>query len=243
VQQALTDIAIGGAILTSLLTALDWLLSESQKSTLSDLSLSLWNWLDDIQKRRLLQWLYRTWTLEIVLISAILLYLVVLLITLEKSGRDPLTANYLVRDIVQMWIFLPGLLITAVILHYMAKWLGGSNNYIDFLKKVTFVSTALLLAIIAVLFFEPVRELTHYLLQSIYDRLELVWWNLLIIWGMIFSLCCLLLLAIALLAAVKALLTVSTVVMQRIAESPKGPLFALSAITGGVAALVKTISG
>ena len=39
-RQALTDIAIGGAILTSLLTALDWLLSDSQKLTLTNLSIS-----------------------------------------------------------------------------------------------------------------------------------------------------------------------------------------------------------
>jgi hypothetical protein len=40
---------------------------------------------------------------------------------------------------------------------------------------------------------------------------------------------------------VRASIVISEFTMRRIAESPKGPLLAISAIVGGVAAVVKTL--
>ncbi len=51
----LTDIVITGAILAALMKLLDWALSERQKIWLGDVSLAIWNRLDDLRRVSLFQ--------------------------------------------------------------------------------------------------------------------------------------------------------------------------------------------
>lgn len=130
-----------------------------------------------------------------------------------------------------------------MILYYTSKWLGGSTSYFNFLRKIACASMCFLFVIITVFYSPIVSVLSSFLSRHGSGLSDLIVFNSLVVWGITLTALSSVLLTIALLAAVKAFLTVSTAVMQRIAESPKGPLFALSAITGGVAAVIKTISG
>lgn len=237
-RQALADVAIGAAILTSLLTAIDWLLSDAQKSGLSDILIKSWNWLDDVQKRRLLYWLYSGNALLAILIVSALFYIFVFYYSfLAKTGVFNEDKKYLVADLLNLWIFLPGFGVSIVILHYVAKWLGTSNNYITFLKRVTWCSCIIIFNTMITLL-PALRQIS----ESIASRFEFAWLTSIVIFGNVGLYAFFLVFVIVILTVVKGILNLSTVIMLRIAESPKGPIFALSAIVGGVAALIKSIS-
>ena len=234
--------AIGAATLTSLLTALDWLLSDRQKSRLSNISIAVWNWLDDCQRRRLLVWLCRSRVaLVVVLLVSLFCYSLLFMLELWHSDNAIISSSIQVYvRVIGTYIF-PGFLLSVIIVFYSIEWLSLSRTYVIFLTKVGYCSGALvLIATLALL--APSKHNFELFSGYIRERSEFVWFNSLVIWGVVFSFIVVLLTTIVLLSLAKLIIRLSTLVMLRIAESPKGPILAVSAITGGIAALFKTVA-
>jgi hypothetical protein len=221
-----------GLWLTAALAVLglaDLFLSKAQKDWLDNAVVKLWTILDEAKGLSFADWLKHPqakWWLAI----SLGLFVAIGLVTLLWDTVEPVFAAPIVIAIVVTITWLA---------HPVLGWLLEFTPTVRFGHKLTIVSvlaTVGLVSTVTVAWFEYTSSLhgTFFgvVIEPFIKRL---------VWASAISLLCvpMILAARALAYIASAILYVGEFVVRRIAEYPKGPILALSALFGGICALIK----
>jgi hypothetical protein len=220
-----TLVILGLAI--AMLTLIDLLMTDRQKDKLSDNVISLWNSLDDLKKLTLVGWIQSHRGL-ISLFAA----MPPLAIILYAAARE-IYSPFFIAELVGALI---GLLIGLKLISFVLEAKGG--------RILIRATGTLLLSLLPLMVGVALMGYFHVLLQrhafDVYFYVaigafiagNLVTFILLAIWLLVVG-------PLVLAYIATPLLYASEQLVRRVAEYPKGPVLALSALCGGVAALLK----
>lgn len=241
------DITLAIAIAVFVLTLLDVLLSDKQKQWLDDRTVRVWHWLADAKRKSLLDWLqghrrliawsgvilvsvYMAWFFKKALAPvtqvvpiALCIFAVGLFFGL-KIVRSTLSASSLFRAVVRATIIVgitsaPAVFLFGSVYAFQGDLLGLAKEYA---AAVAAHTLTLGLALFALFF--------------IWGLILCI--NLTVI-GIIFWFVVALPLAVIYLASI--LLFCSEFIVRRIAEYPKGPIFAASLLLGAISGVFRVI--
>lgn len=236
---SLTTIAIGGASGASILILIDWFLSDQQRRMLSDTSIKIWNWIDEVQRKKFIDRLFGRKARVILAISAQAVGIIIVSRSLLEEGSFSFDTDLLARVLAVLVGSSVGIFVTnKFLLRPVQQWLNRAQNQFYYVLRTWIISAAFNIVSISVAFpltlvnverYEPAR-------LAILGILGLLLPGMLT-FTLVFILSAFVILTIQLL---KIALWLSETIFRRIAESPKGPLLSGSALIGGIAALVKT---
>jgi hypothetical protein len=240
-KEFFANIAIGGATVTAFLTLLDWFLTDKQKERLSLLSIRLWNWLDDLYRRRFFEWFYKGRPQLVVAALAVISYvtlglslLVFRSVPFQKIKLDEL-ALFAIPLIL-------GPTLAVVIFRPLLRWLSHSKSQLTYLIRLY---ATILAFILVVMPFWYAADRAQIISNSIPHWAEMPWLiaglSAMTIYGTFFMLWTFLCATTISLFCAKTIVYASTFIMRRIAESKKGPILGISALVGGIAAIVKAM--
>jgi hypothetical protein len=234
------NIAIGGAGVAAFLTLLDWFLTDKQKEQLSLLSLRLWNWLDDVYRRRFLEWFYKGRPQFVIAVLSVISYFILIFVVLDRFG---VAAERSLTDLPFTLSLILGTSLAVGIFRPLLRWLSGSQSQLTYLSRLYAAIAAYVLIVVALFYvgFSWVQTIS----DSIPDWAAMPWLvcglsvvithgTFSMLWSFLFAT------TISLFIA-KIIVQASAFIMRRVAEADKGPVLAISALVGGIAALVKAM--
>jgi hypothetical protein len=245
--KAIWDVALAAAVAVFVLAVLDVFLSDTQKQWLGDRTVRLWHWLAEVKRHSLLEWLqsYRrliVWT-GVILVSIYMAWAFekalgpitqVALITLGIFGIGVLFGLKIIRSILRapslFRAVIRATIIVAVTLAPVIIFYGSVYAFQD-----TFLGLAKEFAA-SVAAHTPTLGLALFALSFLWGLILCV--HLTVI-AIIFWLVVALPLAVTYLVSI--LLFCSEFVVRRIAEYPKGPIFAGSLLLGAISGIFRVI--
>jgi hypothetical protein len=256
-HQLAMNIAIGCAGGAAILKLLNWFMTELQKKVLSDLSLRMWNFLDDAKKTRLLL-NFRSGRPQFFLAALSIIFglsFIILFVNFLWPPPVPINmfvgsnrlANALIAEaklgfIVPASGLIAGAILTTFwILPPVLRWLSRARSQMDYLGRwyKFLVCSGLAGGILSIpLGFVAVASSSNVLLAAV------------VFLGAAYDACLAVLMFLGVLTLIAGLslqmgrgvLIVGEYIMRRIAEASAGPLLAASALIGGVAAIIKAFA-
>jgi hypothetical protein len=212
----------------ALLALLDLFLDDAQKASLSKWVALIWNYLDDLRTLSLVDWIRqptaRLW-MAVCFAVAILVFGSLGIATIVTISKEA----YILVTVISMLYVAVGLLIIAQLLDFMFK------------RQLWFRLSTVLFGGIAILFVMLLLLVTVSELRLTYIAIPLLIF-IMVPLSMVVSCAAILFISIALAYVATAALYVGEFVVRRIAEYPKGPILALSAIFGSLVALIKVFA-
>jgi hypothetical protein len=238
------------AALVAVLGLVDWFLTEKQKRALSDWSIRAWNWVDEAKKTRLLL-KFKLQRPRFALLMASAIGAAALQGSAPPNFADIGSREALQVGSVNWWIAEAVIAICLVVQTiFVLPWLlDGLTESYDFNQKQgrSFRGVLFAQAVLMTLFAFAVSVVAGVLM-----RFDLFVCKLIGLLAGVFALTSALtmflmwwfiLLAKIALAMAHPILASSEFLVRRIAESPKGPLAAITGLIGGVAGLLKLFVG
>lgn len=231
------DIVLACAALVAVLGLVDWFLSEQQKRVVSGLFVRAWSFLDDAKKTRLLlKFKLERPQFYLLLVSALLASLINIIQPINSAEIGSTDwwlaeAACIISIVVQVKVVLPH------ILDYLTVVYEEEGSTVG-LFRLIFVLAPML--VILGFFVVP-------LLKSDFIVLRAAGLLIFVFVGTAFQTVILVLYLIFIaklgLSVARPILASSEFIIRRIAESPKGPLVAITGLVGGVAGLLKLFVG
>jgi hypothetical protein len=223
VKAAISNVVIVGAALTALSTLIDWFLNDAQRIKLSSVALRIWSWLDDTQKRaarfRLNE---EAFDRNVALIALI----------------GGLCASLAFAVSVGLYALIVGLIVGWLSLTLLF-WLPALERfrYRFFLIWPPYVRALTAFGIFLVLFVALAALQTDWIVSF---SVGLVFG----FFGALFLMSALMLVAailvgLIIIPSLKLFLIIIEILARRVAESPNGPVLAVSAAVGCVATMAK----
>lgn len=246
-SQSIWDTALAVASAVFALALLDVLLSDKQKQWLDHHTLRLWNWLDDAKRKSLLNWLqghhrlivwsgvvlvsiYMAWAFEKALAPltqvipiAVCIFAVGLFFGL-KIVRNILRASSLFRAVVRATVIVivtlaPAIVFFGSVYHFQQDFLGLAKEYAN---AATAHALTLPLALFALFYIWALVLCVHLTVIAI------------IFWLVVA-------LPLAAIYLVSIILFFAEFLVRRIAEYPKGPIFAASLLLGAISGVFRVV--
>jgi hypothetical protein len=248
----LTNIALGGAAGAAFLKFIDWLLSDRQRKQLGDTSVTLWNWIDEIRAKRLVDYFSSGRAQLILTFFAQALAFLFVINTAFFSDASISTifhssdliariASMLVGSAVGVWIE------AKFLLRPILRWLSSAQNQARYLIRCYVVSVGVSLTGLAIVL--PLTLLGNDVNVGGIDVWLIPEWQRQAMLGFVgcvtvVAATFMLVFVLSVLASfcmlvARLVFSIAEFVARRIAESPKGPLLSGSALLGGVAAMIK----
>jgi|SRR6516162_4435178 hypothetical protein len=75
-KDLLANVAIAGAATAGILTLIDWFLTDKNRAALSFLSVRMWNWLDNVSAKPILEWFYKGRSQRIIVVVVVVFFIV-----------------------------------------------------------------------------------------------------------------------------------------------------------------------
>lgn len=216
--ELIADVLLISSLLIPALSLLDFLLSDSQKKRIGSATLNAWNFLDELERLSIPKWLDQP--RERFFFSLLISTIVGLAVAFSFIGND----DWIFRALILLFTMFIG---TCISLEFLPRLM---RNYTPF---SVLVALAISLAIVAVQ-----AALVYIGLQL--GPKHASYMALITTFTVPFTLMALTIsLAVAFPLLGKGLLTASEFLVRRIAENPKGPLLAASALFALLVALIK----
>jgi hypothetical protein len=228
-------------------TLLDIFLSDKQKTRLDELSVSIWNWVDEAKRVSIFRHFMRPkWQRIFTAISCIIglsflfLPLINATVGLLFSGTQEILTPLIVVALL-MLTMLPALFLNWKLFPPVLSYIASSNNILVYIVRAFVATAAAALAIFMSLWNEQVRSLvfSHHrnnadfiaklLIFAMLLPLDVFFIQSFIISFLAFTVVILILLAYIVLYPLE-------LVLRRIAEYPKGPILAVSALATAIGA-------
>jgi hypothetical protein len=240
------------ASVTAFLTLLDWFLTDKQKEHLALLSIRLWNWLDDLYKWRFLEWFYKGRPQLVVVTLSVIVY-VIFVAYVVFSVYPPRLFPTLLLDLRRTWVevlvpsaisLILGPILAVIIFRPLLRWLSRSTSQLTYLNRLYATSVPFIL-IETALRHAGISSWHKVVPHYVPDWAQTPWFiatttaitiygTFVLLYGFLFAT------TISLLCA-KTIVYASAFIMRRVAESKKGPLLGITALVGGIAAIVKAM--
>jgi hypothetical protein len=224
------------SVTVAILSLVDLALSDAQKKRISDQVIRLWNWLDDMKQLSFLNWLRARPAQRLFIIAASLISVQSVSPFFIEAFLVDLPPDEFWNSIITLIILLLGTAFGLWIGPIIVSYLLQSNASIQFLWR----SFKLLLLVImpdAVLLIFAVSSFAEYDVSSLsYFALLLhpLSVSLLAFWAIAF-------IPLVIVYIISAVLWVSEFIMRRVAENPKGPVLAISALFTAILAIFKAL--
>jgi hypothetical protein len=233
------DVVMALSAFVGTLALVDFFLTDVQKRKLSDAVLSVWNWLDDMKKRTFVEWLKRP-RAQLIFLSAVGVTFSVSTFPItsglldDKLGFIVLVACLSCSTPAALWIG-PKIFASISRSHTQQERLIHAMNPIVVPFWLTMGAAV---ALVFLSTWVPVPASSSYF--AVLAILVLLY--ALLVGSAVITVFMLYLMLPVLAAGMLAFyLGIIEFIVRRIAEYPKGPVLALSALCGGLAALFKTL--
>jgi hypothetical protein len=217
----------------SVLAVLDWLLSDAQKKRISDVTLLVWNRLDELKRGSFLR-VFESKTKRAMLCAGGSIMCVQPIIDhLFWNARNPLVADVLLV-LTEVFGLMQGPAVIAVVAVMAAS--TGIVGYIGLSFLLNDLSFKRLMARSTLMLFVALTPILIAMTVSVPIQISVISFfisvQFAVIWIVIVA-------PIAFAALASGLLYVAEMLLRRIAENPKGPIIALSAFLSLVLAALK----
>jgi hypothetical protein len=238
----LTAIGFYGGLLVSGISLVDWWLTDSQKASLASAVILVWNRLDDVN-RKLQSYDIRNGRIAIILVG---FAIILCLLSAFSGDNSPIEGVTLSAGKATATVASLGLAVGfhGIYWNYVWPWLkikmGERFPLLSFLLFFCIVATpaAIYENGITLVGWQRYPVMEETLIRF------LLWTEAFYIAVSSFSFVAIMLLLIAagIMAVPKAIVRLAEILCRRIAESPKGPLLAISGLVAAIAGLVKAFT-